>query len=188
MPARKRRFVPSVSVYRCAISCPFDRSTLQAGLALPGKDFEDNLQIIAAVDAGLDAVVTRNPSDFAACPLPVLTPQQLLAKLSSSSTAGIAMLPELTNMLSWWQWAILAAVPPAIVLLYFLKLKRRPLEVPSTYLWHKSVEDLHVNSIWQRLRNNLLLYLQLAVVLFIFLALLRPVGRPSACPAAGWCC
>ena len=75
------------------------------------------------------------------------------------------MLPELSNMLSWWQWAILAAVPPAIVLLYFLKLKRRPLEVPSTYLWHKSVEDLHVNSIWQRLRNNLLLYLQLAVVL-----------------------
>ena len=84
------------------------------------------------------------------------------------------MLPELSNMLSWWQWAILAAVPPAIVLLYFLKLKRRPLEVPSTYLWHKSIEDLHVNSIWQRLRNNLLLYLQLAVVLFIVLALLRP--------------
>ena len=84
------------------------------------------------------------------------------------------MLPELSNMLSWWQWAILAAVPPAIVLLYFLKLKRRPLEVPSTYLWHKSVEDLHVNSIWQRLRNNLLLYLQLAVVLLIVLALLRP--------------
>jgi hypothetical protein len=84
------------------------------------------------------------------------------------------VLPELTNMLSWWQWTILAAVPPAIVLLYFLKLKRRPLEVPSTYLWHKSVEDLHVNSIWQRLRNNLLLYLQLVVVLFIVLALLRP--------------
>ena len=84
------------------------------------------------------------------------------------------MLPELSNMLSWWQWAILAAVPPAIVLLYFLKLKRRPLEVPSTYLWHKSIEDLHVNSIWQRLRNNLLLYLQLTVVLFAVLAVLRP--------------
>ena len=84
------------------------------------------------------------------------------------------MLPELSNMLTWWEWALLAAVPPAIVLLYFLKLKRRPLEVPSTYLWHKSIEDLHVNSIWQRLRNNLLLYLQLAVVLFIVLALLRP--------------
>ena len=49
-------------------------------------------------------------------------------------------------MLTWWQWLILAAVPPAIVALYFLKLKRRPMEVPSTYLWHKSIEDLHVNT------------------------------------------
>ncbi len=40
-------------------------------------------------------------------------------------------------------------------------LKREPLEVPSTYLWHKSIEDLHVNSIWQRLRRSLLLLLQL---------------------------
>jgi hypothetical protein len=87
------------------------------------------------------------------------------------------VLPELSNLLSWWQWAVLAAVPPAIVLLYFLKLKRRPLEVPSTYLWHKSIEDLHVNSIWQRLRNNLLLYLQLLVVLLIILALLRPTWQ-----------
>jgi hypothetical protein len=84
------------------------------------------------------------------------------------------MLPEISNLLSWWQWAILAAVPPAIVLLYFLKLKRRPLEVPSTFLWHKSIEDLHVNSIWQRLRNNWLLYLQLAFILLLLLALLHP--------------
>ena len=92
------------------------------------------------------------------------------------------MLPELSSTLSWWQWAIFAIVPAAIVLLYFLKLQRRPVEVPSTYLWQKSIEDLHVNSIWQRLRNNLLLYLQLAVVLFIALALLRP-GWHSLGPA-----
>ena len=28
------------------------------------------------------------------------------------------MLPNFLNMLSWWQWLILAAVPPAIILLY----------------------------------------------------------------------
>jgi len=84
------------------------------------------------------------------------------------------MLPSLMNMLSWWQWLILAAVPPAIIALYFLKLKRRPLEVPSTYLWHKSIEDLHVNTIWQRLRRNLLLFLQLLLVLLVMLAVLRP--------------
>ena len=63
--------------------------------------------------------------------------------------------------LSLWQWGILAAIPPAIVLLYFLKLKRQPLEVPSTYLWSRTIEDLHVNTIWQKLRQSLLLFLQL---------------------------
>ena len=80
-------------------------------------------------------------------------------------------------MLTWWQWVILAAVPPAIVALYFLKLRRRPLEVPSTYLWHKSMEDLHVNTIWQRLRRNLLLLLQLLLLLLADTALLRPHWR-----------
>jgi len=82
-------------------------------------------------------------------------------------------------MLSWWQWLIVAAVPPAIVALYFLKLKRQPLEVPSTYLWRKSMEDLHVNSLWQRLRQNILLLLQLLVLLLIIVALLRPSWRGS---------
>lgn len=73
-----------------------------------------------------------------------------------------------------WLWAALAALPPLIVLLYFLKLKRRPLEVPSTYLWHKSMEDLHVNALWQRLRRNLLLLLQLLLLGLVALVLLRP--------------
>jgi hypothetical protein len=78
------------------------------------------------------------------------------------------------NTLTWWQWAVLAAIPPLIVLLYFLKLKRRPLEVPSTYLWHRTIEDLHVNAIWQRLRQNLLLFLQLLFIALLAFALLRP--------------
>jgi hypothetical protein len=73
-----------------------------------------------------------------------------------------------------WQWLLLGLIPPLIILLYFLKLRRTPLEVPSTYLWTKTIEDLHVNSIWQKLRNSLLLILQLLVVLFLMLSLLRP--------------
>ena len=80
----------------------------------------------------------------------------------------------LLNMLPWYQWLILGLVPPLILSLYFLKLRRVPLEVPSTYLWTKTVEDMHVNSIWQRLRKNLLLWLQLLVVLMLMLACLRP--------------
>jgi hypothetical protein len=78
------------------------------------------------------------------------------------------------SMLSPWQWALIALVPPAIIALYFLKLKRIPLEVPSTYLWHRTIEDLHVNSLWQRIRTSLLLLLQLLFIAFLILALLRP--------------
>ncbi len=97
------------------------------------------------------------------------------------ATAGecIADMETTFSMLSPWQWALVFAVPPAIVALYFLKLKRQPLEVPSTFLWHKSVEDLHVNSIWQRLRHSLLLFLQLLLVALLALALLRPTWQSS---------
>jgi hypothetical protein len=78
------------------------------------------------------------------------------------------------NTLPGWQWAILALLPPAIIALYFLKLRRQPLVVPSTYLWKRSMEDLHVNSLWQRLRQNLLMFLQLLLIALAMIALLRP--------------
>src|SRR3954464_348557 len=78
------------------------------------------------------------------------------------------------NTLTPWQWGLLALVPPAIVALYFLTLRRQKLDVPSTYLWKKSMEDMHVNSLWQRLRQNLLLFLQLLLVALVMFALMRP--------------
>lgn len=78
------------------------------------------------------------------------------------------------NSLNPLQWGILLLIPPLILLLYFLKLRRTPVEVPSTYLWMKTIEDMHVNSIWQRLRQNILLLLQLLAVAGLMLALLRP--------------
>jgi hypothetical protein len=81
------------------------------------------------------------------------------------------------NTLTPGQWALLGAVPLAVVLLYFLKLRRQRQEVPSTYLWRRTIEDLHVNSLWQRLRRNLLLFLQLLLLLLLALALLRPGWR-----------
>lgn len=78
------------------------------------------------------------------------------------------------SALSPWQWAVMLSVPPLVVLLYFLKLRRSPQIIPSTYLWRKAIEDLQVNSFWQRLRRNLLLLLQLLFLLAIILACLRP--------------
>jgi hypothetical protein len=71
-------------------------------------------------------------------------------------------------------WAVLAGVPVGIIALYFLKLRRKPVKVPSTLLWRRSMEDLHVNSLFQRLRRNLLLFLQLLTVLLAMLALAGP--------------
>src|ERR1700736_5174772 len=72
----------------------------------------------------------------------------------------------------WYASLILLLVPFLIVLLYFLKLKRKPLQVPSTFLWRKSIEDLHVNSLFQWLRENVLLLLQILTVLFLIYAVL----------------
>lgn len=88
----------------------------------------------------------------------------------------MSLLPSLVG----WQWALLAAVPIGIVLLYFLKLRRPSVKVPSTYLWSKTIEDLHVNSLLQRLRRSLLLFLQLLAVALAALALLRPGIRDEA--------
>jgi predicted nucleic acid-binding protein len=57
---------------------------LEAAFALEGRDFEDDLQIACAIDEGLDAIVTRNPGDFADSPIPVLTPAELIDRLSVS--------------------------------------------------------------------------------------------------------
>jgi predicted nucleic acid-binding protein len=63
---------------------PVDRTTLEMATNLPGSDFEDNLQIACAVEARLDAIVTRNPKDFSGSPVLVLTPAELLALLAKA--------------------------------------------------------------------------------------------------------
>ncbi len=72
---------------------------------------------------------------------------------------------------------LLLPLLPAIVLFYMLKLKRRREVVPSTLLWRRSVQDLIANSPFQKLKNNLLMYLQLLILAALILALARPVMR-----------
>lgn len=74
-----------------------------------------------------------------------------------------------------WLYAAPAFIG-ALVLLYFLKLKRREVAISSTYLWQTALDDMRVNSPLQRLRMNLLLILQLLALILILLALARPVS------------
>lgn len=74
-----------------------------------------------------------------------------------------------------------AIAVPALVILYFLKLRRRDLEISTTLLWKKTIQDIQANAPFQRLRRNILLLLQLIVLAGILLALAQPEyhGRDS---------
>lgn len=73
----------------------------------------------------------------------------------------------------------LLAVP--IIVLYMLRLRRREVRVSSTLLWQTLMRDRAANAPWQKLRRNLLLFLQLAILAALVLALARPyLPTPSA--------
>lgn len=76
------------------------------------------------------------------------------------------------NMLLWF-----LPVGGFILLLYLLKIKRRDVRVPAVFLWPPITTDVRANTLFQRLRPNLLLFLQLLIVLLTLLALARPLRK-----------
>ncbi len=69
-------------------------------------------------------------------------------------------------------WLLLLAGP--LIALYFLKLKRPRVTVPSLVLWRRVLDDQRVNSPFQRFKRNLLLLLQLLLLAFLVLAAMQP--------------
>lgn len=56
-----------------------DQSTIEQALSLPYKDFEDAVQMMAAVQCKADYLVTRNVKDFKPAALSVIQPSELLS-------------------------------------------------------------------------------------------------------------
>jgi predicted nucleic acid-binding protein len=64
--------------------CPVDHDALRAAWASPLSDYEDAVQVAAALASGLDALVTRNLADYVDATIPVLAPADALRRLSAS--------------------------------------------------------------------------------------------------------
>ena len=69
---------------------------------------------------------------------------------------------------------------PLLLLLYMLKLRRKTYVVSSGLLWEQAIEDMKANTLFQRLRRNLLLPLQVIFLALAVLALARPFWRGTA--------
>lgn len=72
-----------------------------------------------------------------------------------------------------WGFLALLAIP-AIIVMYLLKQKYKEIHVPSLFLWKQAVAQSKAHKPWQKLKKNLLLFLQIAAVLFLALALANP--------------
>lgn len=70
-----------VDLFRFLQVASVDQAVLTQALALPYADLEDGVQMAAAEQAGAEYVVTRDRALYAAGPLPVVTPGEMLALL-----------------------------------------------------------------------------------------------------------
>lgn len=71
-------------------------------------------------------------------------------------------------------WALLGLA--VILALYILKQRMEPLEVSSTYLWRKAAASLEADRPFQKLRRNLLMFIQLLLALVLALSIMRPMS------------
>ena len=63
---------------------PVTQRIIDEALDLKWPDFEDAIHYRAAVAAGCEAIVTRNPTDFKESDLEIMTPGQLLSEMENS--------------------------------------------------------------------------------------------------------
>jgi len=83
------------------------------------------------------------------------------------------------NLLNGAALFYLLTIPP-VVLLYFLRLRRKNRTVPSTLLWDTQTADLQANAPFQRLRKSLLLILHVLLLVILTLLLARPFLKVKA--------
>ena len=77
---------------------PAGRSTIELACTLPSRDLEDNIQPASALEAGLDAIVTRDPAGYLPAQLRVLTPAEIRVELARYAAGGTGVSPVLVGL------------------------------------------------------------------------------------------
>lgn len=80
------------------------------------------------------------------------------------------------SVLSLWPLALLITVP-GLILLYMLKQNAKEHTISSVTLWQEIYQNMQATTPWEKLRNNLLFYIQLLLILVFILALASPYFR-----------
>ncbi len=70
-------------------------------------------------------------------------------------------------------WALAGLL--AVLALYILRKEYREQSISSTYLWRRTLEDQTASRPFQKLKSNLLMFLQLLAALLLALSLMRPL-------------
>lgn len=63
---------------------PAGTASVRQAARLPLKDFEDALQVAAALAGGADVIATRNVSDYRGAPVPAALPENVLRELETA--------------------------------------------------------------------------------------------------------
>ena len=63
---------------------------------------------------------------------------------------------------------------PGIILLYLLKQKVVNQKISALNLWKEAYENVQASTPWEKFRNNILMYMQIAALLLLILALMSP--------------
>lgn len=78
---------------------------------------------------------------------------------------------------------LLGALSLPLAALYFLRIRRRRVTLPSLLLWHQFQKTQQLATPFEKFRRNLLLLLQLLLLLLLTLALARPFLQSDASPS-----
>ena len=71
-------------------------------------------------------------------------------------------------------FAALGALSAVLIALYMIRMRRRDMVVPASFLWPERTDEIRANSLFQKLKFSWLLVLQLLALLLIGLAWARP--------------